>query len=180
MAPPGFAPPGYSTDGIPQSFKQKRPVPEGFDTNTRAYFAFFSYLGSCILLTLYVIQKLLKNYIVLTKSRTARPPPKRYVLLLSGLAAASLLTTWYYEIEYFKVSYKVWLMWRSYYDLTDDQNHWGLWLRDTELFKEAWGIAIVGNARYWWTHQIFFFACALGLTLEQKGRNFGQQLSGTP
>lgn len=72
-------------------------------------------------------------------------------------------------IQYFKVSYRTWLMWRSYYDLTPEQSHWGLWLRDTSLFKEAWSIVIVGNTRYWWSHQIFFFACALGLALEQKG-----------
>ncbi|KAF2749673.1 hypothetical protein M011DRAFT_438904 [Sporormia fimetaria CBS 119925] len=147
----------------------KRPVPAGADTNTRPYAIFFSYLAACLFLTLYVVRKLLRNYVVLSKSTTARPPPRKYVLLFVGLAVSSLGTTWYYMIRYFRVSYKVWMMWRSYYDLSDDMMHWGLWLRDTSLFKEAWEIAIVGNARYWWTHQIFFFACALGMALEQKG-----------
>jgi len=148
---------------------EKRPIYTGTDSNTRPYFIFFTYLTTCVGLTLYVIHKLLKNYIVLSKSTSARPPPRKHVLLFIGLAASSLLTTWYYMIQYFKVSYKTWLMWRSYYEFTDDQNHWGMWLKDTSLFKEAWEITIVGNARYWWTHQIFFFACALGLALEQKG-----------
>jgi SNF family Na+-dependent transporter len=170
MPPPGAFPPGYQTgDHIPRSFMNKRPIPAGADSNTRPYLIFFGYLGTCVLLTLYVIQKLLKNYIVLTKSPTARPPKRKHVLTFIGLAAGSLLTTWYYMVKYFQVSYKTWLMWRSYYEFTDEQNHWGLWLKDTSLFKEAWEIAIVGNARYWWTHQIFFFACALGLALEQKG-----------
>lgn len=169
MPPPGVFPPGYPNDHIPRSFMNKRPVPAGADTNARAYLIFFGYLATCVLLTAYVVQKLLKNYVVLSKSTTARPPPRNHVLLFVSLAAGSLLTTWYHMIRYFQVSYQVWLMWRSYYQLSDDQNHWGLWLRETSLFKEAWEIAIVGNARYWWTHQIFFFACALGLALEQKG-----------
>lgn len=169
MPPPGAIPPGYSYDHIPQSFMNRKPAPEGADTNTRAYLIFFSYLGLCVSLTVLIVQKLLKSYLVLSKSATARPPPRKHVLLFVGLAAGSVLSTWYYMVQYFKVSYQIWLMWRSYYDLTTDKTHWGLWLKETSLFKEAWEIAIVGNARYWWTHQIFFFASGLGLVLEQKG-----------
>ncbi|KAJ4371549.1 hypothetical protein N0V83_004768 [Neocucurbitaria cava] len=74
-----------------------------------------------------------------------------------------------YLIEYFKISYKTWLMWRSYYELDPHLRHWGLWLKESSLYKEAWETVIVGNARYWWSHQIFFFALGLGLYLEQKG-----------
>ena len=72
----------------------KRPVPAGADTNTRPYAIFFSYLGLCFLLTVYVVQKLTKNYTVLSKSRSARPPSNRYVVLFTGLAACSLFSTW--------------------------------------------------------------------------------------
>lgn len=145
-------------------------MPEGYDNNTRAYSIFYGYLLTCAGLAAFIIHRLLKSYIVLSKSRTARPPPKKHVMVFAALATGSLLTTWYYMLQYFKVSYQTWLMWRSYWELSPDKNHWGIWLRETSLFKEAWELVIVGNARYWWSHQIFFFACALGLALEQKGR----------
>lgn len=171
MAPPGFAPPAYSYGNIPTRYAHKEPPPPGTDTNGRAYFIFFSYLGLCASLTVFVIYKIVKSYTVLSKSTTAQLPPRKHVRLFAILAAGSLITTWYYMLEYFKLSYKTWLMWRSFYELTPDQRHWGLWLRETSLFREAWETAIVGNARYWWTHQIFFFACGLGLSLEQRGES---------
>lgn len=60
-------------------------------------------------------------------------------------------------------------MWRQHYQLTTEMTHWGLWLSETSLFKEAWEAVLVGFARYWWSNQIFFFALALGLDLERKG-----------
>ncbi|KAF2866947.1 hypothetical protein BDV95DRAFT_191518 [Massariosphaeria phaeospora] len=148
---------------------QKKPVPAGADTNTRAYAIFFSYLLTCFSLTVYVIVKLLRNYSLLTKSTTARPPPARHVRSFMVLAAGSIFTRWYFILRYFENSYQFWVMWRSYYQLEPHHMHWGLWLKETSLFREAWEAAIVGNARYWWTHQIFFFACAFGLSLDQRG-----------
>lgn len=147
----------------------REPPPDGADTNTRPYLIFFSYLTTCFLVAVFIILKLRKRSSVLQKSTTARPPPKKHVYLFSALAAGSLLTTWGFMIQYFNVSYKTWLMWRSYYELDAHHMHWGLWLRETSLFREAWETVIVGNSRYWWSHQIFFFALGLGLYLEQKG-----------
>ncbi|KAF1950960.1 hypothetical protein CC80DRAFT_455058, partial [Byssothecium circinans] len=168
MAPPGFAPPRYSHDHIPTRLVNKAAPPPGTDTNGRAYLIFFSYLGLTVSLTAFIIQRILKSYSILSRS-TAELPSRKHVKLFSALAVWSVLTVWYYEIQYFKVSYQAWMMWRSYFDLTPDQMHWGLWLKETSLFKEAWETAVVGNARYWWTNQIFFFACGLFLSLEQKG-----------
>jgi hypothetical protein len=162
-------PPGYSAAAIPAKFMDKGPSPAGADANTRAYVIFFSYLGLCAVLTAFIITKLFKSYSVLAKSSTAKPPPKRYVVLFALLAAASLCTTWYYMLKYFELSYNQWMMWRSNYQLPPETMHFGLWLKETKLFKEAWEVAIVGNSRYWWTHQIFFFACGLGLDLERRG-----------
>ncbi|KAF2659949.1 hypothetical protein K491DRAFT_712240 [Lophiostoma macrostomum CBS 122681] len=170
MAPPGGIPQGYSqSDHIPPKFMEKNPPPEGADTNTRAYLIFFGYLGLCASLTIVIVQRLLKSYRILYKSTTARPPPKEYVWLFACLAAGSLGTTWYHMFQFFNISYQQWYTWRSYYDLPAEKLHWGLWLKETSLFKEAWQTAIVGNARYWWTHQIFLFACGLGLDLERRG-----------
>jgi hypothetical protein len=166
MAPPGFGPPGYS---VPQRYMHREPPPEGSDTNTRPYVIFFSYLLTCLAVAVFIMLKLIKRAGVLQNSTAAQPPPRKHVLLFSALAAGSLLTTWTHMFKYFKLSYGQWLMWRSYYKLEPEQNHWGLWLKETSLFREAWESVIIGNARYWWSHQIFFFALTLGLYLEQKG-----------
>jgi hypothetical protein len=169
MAPPGFAPPSYSTEHVPDRLVHKEPPPPGIDTSGKAYLILFSYLGLCLLLTNFIIFKILKSYQRLQKSITARSPQRNHVQAFTILAAGSLAATSYYQYKAFNVSYETWMMWRSYYDLTPDQMHWGLWLKETSLFKEIWTTTIVGNARYWWTHQIFFFASGLSLSLEQKG-----------
>ncbi|KAI8935191.1 hypothetical protein NX059_007782 [Plenodomus lindquistii] len=166
MAPPGFSPPGYS---VPQRYMHREPPPEGADTNTRPYLIFFGYLATCLGVAVFIILRLLKRAFVLHKSTAARLPPRKHVWLFGALSAGSLLTTWTHMFRYFKISYDTWLMWRSYYELDPHQMHWGLWLKETSLFREAWETVIIGNARYWWSHQIFFFALGLGLYLEQKG-----------
>jgi hypothetical protein len=166
MAPPSFGPPGYN---IPRRYMNRTPPPDGADTNTRPYLIFFSYMLTCFGVSVFIIQRIAKKHSSLRKSSTAKPPPGKDVWLFSALAASSLLTTWTFMFKYFNVSYKTWLMWRSYYELDPHQRHWGLWLKETSLFHEAWELVVVGNARYWWSHQIFFFALGLGLYMEQKG-----------
>lgn len=166
MAPPGFGPPGYS---VPQRFMHREPPPEGADTNTRPCLIFFGYLAICLGVATLTILRLLKRFIVLEQSAAAQLPPRKHVCLFGALAAGSLITTWGYLFQYFNISYQSWLMWRSYYELDPHQKHWGLWLRETSLFREAWETIVIGNARYWWSHQMFFFALALGLYLEQRG-----------
>lgn len=166
MAPPSYGPPGYS---IPQRFMNRKPPPEGADTNTRPYVIFFSYMLTCFSVAVYIIVKITQKHAVLKKSTVNQLPPRKHLWLFASLAAGSLLTTWTYMVKYFNLSYRTWLMWRSYYELDPSHRHWGLWLKETSLFKEAWEIVVVGNARYWWSHQIFFFALGLGLYMEQKG-----------
>jgi hypothetical protein len=166
MAPPSFGPPGYA---IPQRYMNRTPPPDGADTNTRPYLIFFSYMLTCLGVAVFIIQRIVKKNNVLKKSTAAISPPRKHVWLFGALAAGSLITTWGFMVQYFNVSYKTWLMWRSYYELDPHHRHWGLWLRETSLFHEAWELVVVGNARYWWSHQIFFFALGLGLYMEQKG-----------
>jgi len=170
MAPPGYNPPSYVLDNIPKRYMHKDPPPPGTDTNGRAYLIFFSYLGLCVSLTFFVCAKLAKKHNVLSKSTTARLPQRWHVRIFAALAAGSLFTTWYHMFAFLHVSYQQWAMWRSYYQLTPDQMHWGLWLKETSLFREMWDASVVGNARYWWTHQIFILSCILGLSLEERGR----------
>ncbi|ORX96510.1 hypothetical protein BCR34DRAFT_180373 [Clohesyomyces aquaticus] len=151
----------------------KKPIPEGWDSNLRPILIFLTYMGLCFSLTVFIIGKLTKSYNVLAKSPTAPTPPRKHILLFIFLAIGSLGITWFHMIQYFQWSYAYWKTWRSFYELSEDKMHWGLWLRDTSLFKEAWEIAIVGHARYWWTHQIFLFASGLGLVLDQRGTRRG-------
>ncbi|KAL5397359.1 hypothetical protein PMIN06_005573 [Paraphaeosphaeria minitans] len=169
MAPPGYIPPSYSHSNIPERHVHKNPPPPEEDTNIRAYALFFSYLGLCFFLSVFIVFKLVRNYIVLSKSTTARLPAKAHVRTFATLAALSIFTTWYYMFHYFRVSYLAWAMWRSRYDVSQDTMHWGLWLTETSLYREFWETIVVGNARYWWSHQIFFFASGLGLSLEERG-----------
>lgn len=148
----------------------RKPLPEGADSNTRPYIIFFSYLATCFAVAVFIILKLARRYSALKQSGVANLPPKKHVYLFAILAAGSILSTWTFMFRYFDWSYKNWLMWRSFYELEPHERHWGLWLRQTGLFREAWEIVIIGNARYWWSHQIFFFALYLGLQLEQKGK----------
>ena len=147
----------------------RESLPDAADSNTRPYLIFFSYLGTCFLTAVFIIVKLLKTSTVLQKSATAQTLSSKHVWLFASLAAASLATTWTFMFRYFNASYQAWLLFQSRYELDPHQKHWGLWLRQTSLFREAWETVIVGSARYWWSHQIFFFALGLGLFLEQKG-----------
>jgi hypothetical protein len=169
MPPPGAIPPGYAYEHIPPRYMQKKPLPAGADNNVRPYTIFFSYLLLCFSLAVFIISKLFQSHSILSKSTTARTPPRKHVQYFTLLAIGSLGTTWYHMFRYFQTSYRTWFMWRSIYELSPDQMHWGLWLRDTSLFREAWETVILGAGRYWWSQQIFFFACALGLYMEQRG-----------
>jgi hypothetical protein len=166
MAPPSFGPPDHP---IPQRYMNRTPPPEGADTNTQPYVIFISYMLTCLLTTVFIVAKLLQKNAIRKKLTTSSPSPSSQVYLFSTLAVGSLLTTWTFMVKYFGASYRTWLMWWSYYELEPHQMHYGLWLRETSLFREAWETVIVGTARYWWSHQIFFFALGLGLYSEQKG-----------
>ena len=44
----------------------------------------------------------------------------------------------------------------------------GRWLKDTKLFKEAWGSVVETPARVWWSQQIFFSAAGWSVFLERE------------
>jgi hypothetical protein len=142
------------------------------DSNARPYGIFFSYLGVCFAVAVFIIFKLFEKYKTLHESSPAKLPSKKHVRVFALLAACSLLSTWGFMFRYFQWSYQTWLAERSQDNLDPSVKHWGLWLKETSLFKEAWESVIVGHTRYWWSHQIFFFACVLGLHLEWKGKWF--------
>jgi hypothetical protein len=138
-------------------------------SNARPYVIFYTYLSVFLAVTISIVSKLLKKHESLLASAPSKLPPKRHLRTFAGLAAFSLLSTWGFMFRYFQWSYENWSAVRAPRDLDPSMKHWDLWLKEISLFKEAWESVIVGHARYWWSHQIFFFACALGLHLECKG-----------
>ncbi len=138
-------------------------------SNARPYGIFITYMLTCLAVTVFIIVQLVARTERLRALRPSQLPQKRHVALFAILAALSLLSTWSFMFRYFQWSYDNWLTVRSEHGLDPSVKHWGLWLKETSLFREAWESVIVGHNRYWWSHQIFFFACALGLHSEWKG-----------
>jgi len=69
---------------------------------------------------------------------------------------------------FFSLSYREWA---STHDVAlGGDPELGLWLKDTQLFKEAWGTAVATPARFWWTQQIFFFTAVWSVFLGQEGK----------
>jgi hypothetical protein len=142
---------------------------QGSASNVRPYGIFTTYLVTCLAVAVFIITKLVGRR---HNSQTAAPsqkPPRTHVVIFALLAACSLLSTWGFMFRYFQWSYDSWLALRSQHGLDPSVKHWGPWLRETSLFKEAWASVVIGHNRYWWSHQIFFFALALGLHSEWKG-----------
>lgn len=138
-------------------------------SNARPYGVFVFYMSTCLALSVFIVVKLFNKTEQLYAANPSRLPQRKHVLLFAVLAAASLLSTWSFMFQYFQWSYNNWLTVRSQRDLDPSVRHWGLWLKETLLFREAWESVVIGQNRYWWSHQIFYFASALGLHLEWKG-----------
>ncbi|KAF3034600.1 hypothetical protein E8E12_004187 [Didymella heteroderae] len=141
----------------------------GSESNTRPYGIFVSYMSTCLALAVFIIVKLFDKTEKLHATNPTQLPKRKHILLFAVLAAASLLSTWSFMFQYFQWSYNQWLAVRSQHDPDPSVKYWGLWLKETSLFREAWESVIVGHDRYWWSHQIFYFASALGLHSEWKG-----------
>jgi hypothetical protein len=92
---------------------------------------------------------------------------RRKSLVFSLLAVISLATTWYYMFSFFAHSYSQWALARAI-PVQLNSLHLGPWLRDTSLFKQAWGTAMETDARFWWTQQIFGFCSAWSIILGGK------------
>lgn len=96
--------------------------------------------------------------------------PKKRVWLFAGLAALSLATTWHYMFAFFAHSHREWAA--AHAVLVDELGgglQLGPWLRDTQLFRQAWGSAMETDARFWWTQQIFGFVTVWSVVLGAEG-----------
>lgn len=154
------------------------------ESNLRPIAIFSSYMLLCLSLAIFIIRNLFKSYSSLSTAKSANPKPHLLrILLFSGLATASLATTWYYMFQFFADSYRNWLVTQQlhqqfFFGHGAEGLQLGSWLRDTQLFKEAWGSVLIGIERFWWSSQIFLFASYLGWALEVKG-TIARSTSGT-
>lgn len=142
------------------------------ESNVRPYAIFVTYMAACLALAVFLLIKLLQKTEKLHASTPSVLPRRKYVLLFAALAVGSLFSTWSFMFQYFQWSYDNWFTVRSQHDLDPSVKHWGLWLKETSLFREAWESVVIGQNRYWWSHQIFYFASALGLHSEWKGMSY--------
>ncbi|KAF2204506.1 hypothetical protein GQ43DRAFT_364396 [Delitschia confertaspora ATCC 74209] len=147
-------------------------------SNFRPLAIFSSYMLLCFSLTVFIIRDLYKSYRSRSKSHTSSKPSSLHIFLFSLLAAASLATTWYYMFQFFAYSYRDWIFAQQlsqqfFLGHEHGSLQLGWWLKDTQLFKEAWGTVVMGARRFWWSGQIFLFASYLGLIFEVKGARGG-------
>ena len=142
-------------------------------SNFRPIAIFSSYMVLCLFLALFILRNLFQSG-KSSQLQSASRPRSSHILLFSILAAGSLATTWYYMFKFFADSYGKWLAIQQlnqqfFYGHDVEKLQLGSWLRDTKLFKEAWGGVVIGIHRFWWSGQIFLFASYLGWALEIKG-----------
>ena len=129
------------------------------------------YLTPCSALTVRIVIALRRK----AQLSTANPPnPKqRYVPIYTLFAVLSLLATWSQMLRFFVFSYDAWRSDHPEIFTTGDDikllECWEMWLRQTQLFKEAWHIVVETPSRYWWSGQIFLWTTAWSVFLGLMG-----------
>ncbi|RHZ73463.1 hypothetical protein CDV55_107846 [Aspergillus turcosus] len=99
------------------------------------------------------------------------------LLLFILLACASLASTWFYMFAFFAHSYRSWRGRCTLAQLHELERaslpmKGELWLRDTQLFKQAWEAVSETPERHWWSGQIFLFTVVWSVFLGVLGRRF--------
>lgn len=90
------------------------------------------------------------------------------------LSILSIVTTWYYMFAFFAHSYRSWEAGQSptqqaLIEVAPLLAKWEMWLRDSKLFREAWGSVFATPARTWWSGQIFLWTIGWSLFLGVMG-----------
>ena len=102
------------------------------------------------------------------------------------LAIASLTTTWYHMFRFFVRSYTDWassdpvsvpsrIYGQNGVEIRGGQGslYLGQWLKETQLFRQAWETVIIGSGRWWWSQQIFLFTTGWSVFLSRAGECSG-------
>ncbi|OCK80030.1 hypothetical protein K432DRAFT_329046 [Lepidopterella palustris CBS 459.81] len=135
-------------------------------SNLRPLTIFTSYILLCLTLTLLIL------HTIFAKARPLRSYP-RGSRLFAALAVFSLAVTWYFMLCFFAHSYRTWASSSNYIVTLGSEPGGrmplGAWLRDSKLFKEAWGSAMATPGRFWWSQQIFYGTAGWSVFIGREG-----------
>ena len=99
---------------------------------------------------------------------------------MSACATVSLGVTWYYMLSFFSLSYRTWALQRDIglparpHDI-DSLGQWlkfvrlGAWLKDVQLFRDAWEVAMESHSRLLWSQPIFFITMTWAFFIGERG-----------
>ncbi|KAJ9193480.1 hypothetical protein DTO164E3_7879 [Paecilomyces variotii] len=128
------------------------------------------YLLVCASLTGYIVHSLYSRLRYLRQHGQKRAE-HRYIPLFATLAILSLGATWYHMFSFFAYSYRDWACRTGFVESTPlTARDLELWLKDTKLFREAWGAVVESPWRFWWSEQIFLWTTGWSLFLGISGR----------
>lgn len=128
------------------------------------------YLLVCASLTGYIVHSLYSRLRYLRQHGQKRAE-HRYIPLFATLAILSLGATWYHMFSFFAYSYRDWACRTGFVESTPlTARDLELWLKDTKLFREAWGAVVESPWRFWWSEQIFLWTTGWSLFLGISGK----------
>ena len=153
-------------------------------SDVRAIGIFVSYLSICILLTGLIVRDLAKQHNLRRNRRSSsEQATSTYltsILAFSICAAVSLGVTWYYMLGFFSLSYRTWALQHGIDLPTRPHNieslgQWlklirlGAWLKDVQLFRDAWEVTMESHSRLVWSQPIFFIATSWAFFVGERG-----------
>jgi hypothetical protein len=102
---------------------------------------------------------------------------RRRMRLFSVAAALSIATTWYFMIRFYIHSYETWVDRHTTHQAQQGEDRdssivlLASWLRDTQLFEQAWSAVVETPTRLWWSQQIFGFCAGWSVFLGLQGES---------
>lgn len=132
------------------------------------------YLTSCAALTIKILLNIYRRYqICKTQLYWHHSYGPQFAIFIT-LSILSIVTTWYYMFAFFAHSYRSWEAGQSptqqaLIEVAPLLAKWEAWLRDSKLFREAWGSVFATPARTWWSGQIFLWTIGWSLFLGVMG-----------
>lgn len=161
------------------------PVKTATSSNTRALLIFTGYITINISLAFLIARSIVNAYV---RSPSSYRQSRRYasILVFTNLALLSLSVTWYYMTSFFALSYQSWALTNnvtlpesSLFEMGPtlwfSQVHLGSWLKDVQLFREAWETVVETPGRRCWSLPIFFFTTGWSFYIAQEGKSWKPQ-----
>ncbi|KAF7553474.1 hypothetical protein G7Z17_g3621 [Cylindrodendrum hubeiense] len=142
-------------------------------SNIRPIAILAGYLATAVLLTSWCIAIIRVRLGVATGLSPIGEARRRSAMtVFSLLAVVSFATTWYHMFRFFEWSYIQWAVSSGFEQVSADPNglHLGQWLRETQLFRQAWASTLETPPRAWWSMQIFGFCANWSVLLAAQAK----------